>query len=287
MKTLMLGMTISNLLLSTAFAKDEMCVDQPQYGNRWTTERCITVGTTSAAATGSGIYAAAEYSAANSIVKKHSIEAFKKNSGSDHATTVNMTNSSFADGDRITIDYLLSEGENRALHIGKMETRALWARTAAITYGVLAVTASQQNPVTKTSEPDLAARAMYAGLAATAYSNAQEYSAEAKSARNGGPVPAYPQKKVISTKEGTAKLSADFVNEQIFKGGKITKISRLPAEHFAKYKALVWKGRGGAVTALTATGLAIEEYAEGHGAEEARRAAFVPQVKEFYSNVTK
>lgn len=141
MKKLILGFTLSSLMSPVAFAEGH-CSDP--HNTRWrdglSTEQCVTVGAAAGAATASGIYSAVKYGKANSIVDKNTIVAFSEKEGSVSAYDINRTNSSFTNGDRITIDYQLNAADNRAYHIDAMESSASSARASGAFHATMALT---------------------------------------------------------------------------------------------------------------------------------------------------
>jgi hypothetical protein len=269
------------LTLTTSAFADSVCSDE-------NSTKCATVGTGAGVSAASGIYAAKKYSEANSIEKQYTQRVYSAKSDKNFKQPIAST-SSFTNGDKITIAYSLSEAENREYHIKLMLSNASSARSQAATYGALALSATTQVPETTTdsngnvtttyrTEPDYAARATYAALATNSLAEAADYESKANDARRGGPVPTYELNKVVDSKSETVRISSEFMQERIDRGGTILHVDRLPVERFNMVKSVIGHARGGVVGAAVGVGFAAEEAISGQAAKKITGSGYAPKI---------
>jgi hypothetical protein len=292
MKALMLTVIAGSLFYSTAFA--ELCGEKNALfaPNTPDQEQCTTIAAGAGAATASGIYAAKKYSTGHSIEERYTEKLFNISNGSgENARLVEKSMNGLTNGDRVTITYNLSEADNREYHIDLMREKASSSRTAAATYGALALTATKTVSTTDSSgktsyrtEPDYVARTSYALMATNSLADAANFDRKAMDARHGGPVPMYDIDKIVKVKSGTLQVATQFTTEKITNGGKILKVDRLPVEHFNSMKSAIWKARGGVVGAAVGVGFVAEEAVSGMAADQYREVRNAPKAKSYSGN---
>ncbi len=264
-------------VLSTSSVYADTCEPtDSRWDSSMTPHECATVATGLASATGSGIYSAKKYSEAKLYEEKHTKLVFDDagkravmNSMDGQRLVNQMT-----DGGKIVFIYELNEIQNREYHINLMESNADSARSSASHARMMSLTAmktvttSNGKTTTTTVVPDYAARAMYAMQAASYDQQAIDYDRKAEAARRGGAVPMYSHEKIIDADSGTKNLAQDFIDERAKNTSKITKITRLPVNHFKALKGIINKGRAGLVGLGAGLLFAGEEFMSGVVAEE-------------------
>lgn len=262
MRLLIVGFVVSNLLVSTSFAREEA----------WNTERAIQAGAGAATTVGSGIYAAKKFSAASKIKSAGTETLYAHNSSDSHVSQskVQKALQNLTNGDQVTIRYNLSLSENREYHINRMEDLAASERSSAANHGVLAVTANTTDSKGNT-QPDVAARAIHARMAIQALSDSHDYERKADDARRGGAVPLYEHEKVIDAKRGTSVNTTEFVAREMDRGGKILSVERLPVEKVNLVRAANIRGAGGLVGVAVGVGYTAKVLIEAQKVKDANR----------------
>ena len=184
--------------------------------------------------------------------------------------------SEVADGDRVQIQWRLSDAANRNHHIQTMDSNASSAESNAHTYRLAAAAALIPRDVTKTdsytdsngqlqtrtytvTEVDHAGYVRNMAMAAMEDSNAAEYRRAAADARRGGAVPIYRFDATVNEAQGNRIRAESLISEKLREGGRIFSVTRLPAAQFQHLRSLVRSARFGVVGAVGLGALAIEE----------------------------
>lgn len=246
--------------------------------------------TASAAVAGSGLstaLAVKKYKLAKSLEATHSKTLLEASGGTqpDSMRSVSLLGS-IQDGDKVVVHYQLSFHENRNFHISKYEGMADSAESMADYHASQAVAAAIPKAVTHvdevkdangnvisrntrvTYEADHAGVAHHTAQAMWQRSNARDYRREANAVRSGEKqAPIYDFEEEIKDPAGNRQKAIGFVNERVGKDGKITKVTRLPAEVFSQVKKAVRVARGGVAGAALMGVVAAEEALVGAGAK--------------------
>lgn len=204
----------------------------------------------------------------------------------DSMRSVSLMNS-VQDGDKVVVRYQLSFQENRQFHISKYEGMADSADSLADFHASQAVAAAIPKAVTHvdevkdangnvisrnvrvTYEADHAGVAHHTAQAALQRSSARDYRREANAVRSGEKqAPVYDFDEEIKDEAGNRSRAISFVNERVARDGKITKVTRLPAEVFSQVKKAVRVARGGVAGAALMGAVAVEEALVGAGAKK-------------------
>ncbi len=271
-----LGMVLLSAVGASSALADTCEPTDRYYDRSMTPHECATVATGLVTSAGSGIYSAKKYKEASLYEEKHTKLVFDdagKRAVMDSLDGQRLV-SQMTDGGKIVFTYELSDIQNREYHINLMESNAASARSSAATSRILAVTATKTvtrkigNSTTVSVEPDYAMRAFHAARAIQLDQEAIEYDRKAADARAGGRVPMYSHEKVIDADSGTKNLAQDFIDERAHNESKITRLTRLPANHFKALKGIVRRARGGLVGVGAGLLLAGEEFISGSIAEE-------------------
>jgi hypothetical protein len=247
---------------------------------------CITAGGATAASGFSTALAVKKYQQAKRLENAHSKVLMESLSG-DKPDSFRSTSllSSVQDGDKVVVHYRLSYQENRQYHIDKYESMAVSADSMADHHSSQAIAAaipkavthvdevkdSQGNVISRnvrtTWEVDHAAVAMHSAQASSQRSSAVEYRREANAVRSGEKqAPIYDLAEEIKDQAGNRQRALGFINERVARNGTITKVTRLPAEIFAKVKNTIRIARGGIAGAALMGAIAVEEAVVGAGA---------------------
>jgi hypothetical protein len=254
--------------------------------------RCVTAAVSAAAGTASGIYSLKKFGRAKIIDESETKTIFSDHTGNNgrNGQTLNNMANNFSDGDRIITTHILSEIENRSHHISEMERAASSADSSASYHRTISYTAMKdihaevlvQSAYTDSrgvyhparyerkkvgEKPDYVARMLHASQADSYEKEARDYRKKAASAKGGGAVPRYEFETTFDEKEGTSKTVKTFVKERLDRGGSILKMTRLPAESFARLKGLLRKGYAGVAGVAVGAAVAVEEIVSGQVAK--------------------
>jgi len=296
MKTLKLTtLVLVTAVCHSALAEDsDLCAKD---GYTVNSTQCKTAAGGVAVAAPSGIYSLTKYSQANALEREYDkrVYGIANDKAPQTASDITRVSGSFTDGDRITINYRLSDEANRAYHIHKMEADAAAARSRASYDLMMSVTATKAKYNTVSDgkggttqqyagqEPDFASRAMYAGMAIHEQGVASSDDQAAADARAGKPVPIYNFDKVVDSEKGTVQAVNSIAKDELLsKGSIIRSISRFPVEKFTIYKGAVSAGRVGLAGVAIGAAVTAEELTEGAVANKILRTDYSPDINDGY-----
>jgi hypothetical protein len=264
------------LFSSIAGASDEYCSD-----SRWASlnpEQCMVAGAGALVTTAGGIKAGMKFYKADALEDKHTARLFTPSEVRVRDLGEIRNLSQITDGDKITINYELSEQANRVYHIELMESNASSADSRARYHTIQSMTAMKNQTIgtgknaTTIQVPDTAARLMHASMAVTASNQADDYRRQAAAARAGGPVPTYDFDKVVDDSTESRRLTEAFLDEQRSQGSKVRYINRLPKKFHNMVKKATAKAWGFTGVAAIGAAVTIEEIVAGKIAEMVRNA---------------
>ncbi|HRK08221.1 MAG TPA: hypothetical protein PLZ57_10665 [Pseudobdellovibrionaceae bacterium] len=238
---------------------------------------CATTAGAATGATAVTIHTVRRYRAARNFDQAHTRSLLQSADGStaDQVRTSSVVRE-VADGDRVKVEWRLSDSANRQHHIELMDSSARSADSSAAMYRMAAANALIPRQVTKTeyytdhegksqtrtytvTEIDHAGYARNLALAAQSEAQAADYRVRADDARRGGPVPIYRFDETIGDAQGNRARAETLLNEKLREGGRVYSVTRLPAEQFQQLRRMVRSARMGVAGAVGLGALAVEE----------------------------
>ncbi len=280
MKSVLSALMISNLALPNLSRAQQSLVERAADGRANCLAGqadCLITAGSAVGATAVTIHTVRRYREARNFDQAHTRSLMQSVDGSaaDQIRPSSLVGE-VADGDRVQVQWRLSDAANRQHHIQLMDSNASSAEGSAASYRMAAASSLIPRQVTRTesytdhegktetrsytvTEVDHAGYARNMALAALADSEAADYRARAMDARRGGPVPIYRFDETIGEAQGNRARAEALLNEKLRNGGRIYSVTRLPAQQFQQLRRLVRSARMGVAGAVGLGALAAEE----------------------------
>ncbi len=246
-------------------------------------ELCGTVTAGVAGGTGATIYTLSKYKAVKSFDQQNTqvLMDMGQNPQRLDEGRVSRLASGVAEGDRVIIEYRLSEAANRDHHAAILTSKADSEISSAASYRSKAIDALIPKTEVETvlvdgkletrkvvRGPSLSKHLYYSEMADEAERDAQRLYREIAEVRAGNKsVPWYNFSKEIAEPAGNQNTVRDFMNRHAADGGSVLKVTRLEAQKLAQLKKMIWKARGGVVGVVGAGAFVAEELVAGKVAE--------------------
>lgn len=270
----------SMILLSQVTLAQEFQCTHPETGVK---SVCAVVPATAAGTVYSGIYSLKNSTQAAEIEQKNTHRVYDSTRHSPLSATDNAYETKpYQDGDRVTINFRLSETANRNYHLDVLENQARSADSSAVHYRTQAQLAlipqTVQETYTETNSsgqletktrmvtkgPDYLSYLQYNGLAESEEDTARRLRREAADINAGRrSAPWHDFSKVIEEKSGMSESVNKAVTKIIADGGTVHSMTHIKQKYLVEIYKLGGKAFRGMLGVFAGVAFIIEEIAQG------------------------
>jgi|GEM_PF-5807393 len=270
----------SVILIEQAVLAQEFQCTNPETGLK---SVCAIVPATAAAAVYSGIYSLKNSTQAAEIEKKNTIRVYDSQTHRPFSATDNAYETKpYQDGDRVTINFRLSEVANRNHHLELLESRAQSADSSAVYYRTQAnlalIPTTVQETYTETNSngqletktrtvtngPDYLSNMRYNALADSEEDSARRLRSEAADVNAGRKsAPWYDFSKVVEEKSGMSESVNKAVTKITADGGTVRSMTHIKQKYLIEIYKLGGKAFRGLIGVFAGLAFIIEEVAQG------------------------